>query len=102
MLNVWVFELFICICLDLLSFYNNLTSEKYLVQKKLCHLDPHWQSYIEIFIFAKMMTKQWRVPRIVWALAGVQTILGARHCLVMVFSENKDFDVTLSILVQIT
>ena len=39
----------------------------------------------------KMMTKQWHAPRIVWALAGVQTILGARHCLVIVFSENKWF-----------
>ena len=32
----------------------------------------------------------------------VQTILGAHHCLVIIFNENKYFDVALPILVQIT
>ena len=50
----------------------------------------------------KTMTKQWRVPRIVWTPARAQTILGARHRLVIIFSENKDFYVALPILVQMT
>ena len=32
----------------------------------------------------------------------VQTILGTCHCLVTVFMKNKDFNVALPILVQIT
>ena len=40
-------------CLYLLSIHNNLTTKEYIVQKKLCHLDHDWQSYIETFIFAK-------------------------------------------------
>ena len=36
-------------------------------------------------------TKGWRVPRIVWTPVQVQTIPGARHCLVIIFSENKGF-----------
>ena len=36
-------------------------------------------------------TKGWRVPRIVWTPAQVQTILGTCHRLVIIFSENKGF-----------
>ena len=41
-------------------------------------------------------------PRIVWTPAQVQTILGARHRLVIIFSENTGFYVALPIMVQIT
>ena len=45
----------------------------------------------------------WRYQRmIVWTPAQVQTILGARHRLVIIFSENKGFYVALPIMVQIT
>ena len=47
-------------------------------------------------------TKGWRAPRIVWTPAQVQTILGARHRLVIIFSENKGFYVALPIMVQMT
>ena len=35
------------------AFHNNLTTKEYIVQKKPCHLDHNWQSYLETFIFAK-------------------------------------------------
>ena len=47
-------------------------------------------------------TKGWCAPRIVWTPAQVQTILGAHHHLVIIFSENKGFYVALPIMVQIT
>ena len=47
-------------------------------------------------------TKAWCAPRIVWTPAQVQTMLGAHHRLVIIFSENKGFYVALPIMVQIT
>ena len=38
--------------------HNNLTTKEYIVQKKLCHLDHNWQSYIETLFSLKMMTKR--------------------------------------------
>ena len=48
--------LFICICLHILSFPNNLTNKVYILQKKPCHLDQNWWSYVEIFILVKIDT----------------------------------------------
>ena len=53
-LNILVFGLFICICLHKLSFQNNSTNKVYILQKRLCHLDQNWPSYVEIFILAKL------------------------------------------------
>ena len=53
-LNILVFGLFICICLHIFSFQNNSTNKVYILQKRLCHLDQNWQSYVEIFILVKI------------------------------------------------
>ena len=53
-LNIFVFGLFICICLHILSFQNNPTNKVYILQKELCHLDQNWWSYVEIFILVKI------------------------------------------------
>ena len=49
-LNIWVFRRFICIWLHRLSFLDNPTNKEYILQKKSCHLDQNWQSYVEIYI----------------------------------------------------
>ena len=53
-LNILVFGLFICICLHILSFQNNPKNKVYILQKRPCHLDQNWQSYVEIFILVKI------------------------------------------------
>ena len=47
-------------------------------------------------------TKGWCASRIIWTPAQVQTILGAHHSLVIIFSKNKGFYVALPIMVQTT
>ena len=102
----------------------NLT---FFVHFILCNSEEIWQSYSIFFLIlfsqcSKQMqttspcarwsclyllmfpntTKGWRMPRIVWTCAGVQTILGACHRLVIIFSENTGFYVALPIMVQMT
>ena len=54
MLNIFVFGLFICICLHILCFQNTPTNNLYILQKRPCYLDQNWRSYVEIFISAKI------------------------------------------------
>ena len=93
----------------------------------LCNSEEIWQSYSIFFLLlfshcSKQMqtislcakwdclyiltshntTKGWHVPRIIWTPVQVQMIFGARHHLVIIFSENKDFHVALPILLHMT
>ena len=76
-------------CLHLLSIHNNLTTKEYIVQKKPCHLDHNWQSYIETFIFAKNDDQVMTCAKDHLNLRWVQTILGARHPLVVLGNINR-------------